>query len=91
MMAKCLAGLITRLLSAIYCRKQRNEKESAKRARELRIKIENEAHIASYGKAESVIEHYEIQTVMQVPDRDLWITYMKRICQPSFGFAGYSI
>jgi len=38
-----LAGLITYLLLAIYCHEQYNEKVSIKRARELRINIQNEA------------------------------------------------
>ncbi len=38
-----LAGLITYLLLAIYCHEEYNEKVSIKRARELRINIQNEA------------------------------------------------
>jgi hypothetical protein len=41
-MVQILAGLITYLLLAIYCREQHNEKVSIKRVRELRIKIQNE-------------------------------------------------
>lgn len=41
-----LAGLITYLLLAIYCREQHNEKVSIKRVRELRIKIQNEIRTA---------------------------------------------
>ena len=37
-----LAGLITYLLLAIYCREQYNEKVSIQRVRQLRIKIQNE-------------------------------------------------
>jgi len=42
LMVQILAGLITYLLLAIYCREQHNEKVSIKRVRELRIKIQNE-------------------------------------------------
>jgi hypothetical protein len=42
LMVQILAGLITYLLLAIYCREQYNEKVSIKRVRELRIKIQNE-------------------------------------------------
>ena len=43
-MVQILAGLITYLLFAIYCRDQHNEKVSIKRIRKLRIKIQNEIH-----------------------------------------------
>ena len=43
LMVQILAGLITYLLIAIYCRNNFNEKVSIKRVRELRIKIKNEA------------------------------------------------
>lgn len=42
LMVQILAGLITYLLLAIYCREQHNEKVTIKRVRELRIKIQNE-------------------------------------------------
>ena len=42
-MVQILAGLITYLLLAIYCRKHHQEKVSIRRVRELRIKIQNEA------------------------------------------------
>lgn len=42
LMVQILAGLITYLLLAIYCRQQYNEKVSIKRVRQLRIKIQNE-------------------------------------------------
>lgn len=42
LMVQILAGLITYLLLAIYCRKHHNEKVTIKRVRELRIKIQNE-------------------------------------------------
>ena len=42
LMVQLLAGLITYLLIAIYCRNNFNEKVSIKRVRELRIKIINE-------------------------------------------------
>ena len=47
LMVQILGGLITYLLLAIYCRQQHNEKVSIKRVRELRIKIQNEAHIGN--------------------------------------------
>ena len=43
LMVQILAGLITYMLIAIYCRNNFNEKVSIKRVRELRIKIKNEA------------------------------------------------
>jgi hypothetical protein len=46
LMVQILAGLITYLLLAIYCREQHNEKVSIKRVRELRIKIQNEIRSA---------------------------------------------
>jgi len=46
LMVQILAGLITYLLLAIYCREQHNEKVSIKRVRELRIKIKNETRTA---------------------------------------------
>jgi hypothetical protein len=42
LMVQILAGLITYLLLAIYCRENYNEKVSIKRVRELRIQIQNE-------------------------------------------------
>jgi hypothetical protein len=42
LMVQILAGLITYLLLAIYCREQHNEKVSIQRVRQLRIKIQNE-------------------------------------------------
>ena len=47
LMVQILAGLITYLLLAIYCRDQHNEKVSIKRVRELRIKIQNEIRTAT--------------------------------------------
>jgi len=43
LMIQILAGLITYLLLAIYCRENYNEKVSIKRVRELRTQIQNEA------------------------------------------------
>jgi len=60
LMVQILAGLITYLLLAIYCREQHNEKVSIKRVRELRINIQNEIRIASSGIAESNFENYAI-------------------------------
>ena len=59
-MVQILAGLITYLLLAIYCREQHNEKVSIKRVRELRIKIQNEIRIASSGIVGSNFEHHGI-------------------------------
>jgi len=59
LMVQILAGLITYLLLAIYCREQHNEKVSIKRVRELRIKIENETRIACNGVVGSDIEYHE--------------------------------
>jgi hypothetical protein len=58
LMVQILAGLITYLLLAIYCREQHNEKVSIKRVRDLRIKIENEARISCNGIVGSNIEYH---------------------------------
>ena len=50
LMVQILAGLITYLLLAIYCREQHNEKVSIKRVRELRIRIQNETRITRNGR-----------------------------------------
>jgi len=42
LMVQILAGLITYLLLATYCREQHSERVNIKRVRELRIKIQNE-------------------------------------------------
>jgi hypothetical protein len=47
LMVQILAGLITYLLLAIYCREQHNERVNIKRVRELRIKIQNEIRTAT--------------------------------------------
>ena len=59
LMVQILAGLITYLLLAIYCREQYNEKVSIKRVRELRIKIQNEIRIATNNVAKSQYEKTE--------------------------------
>jgi hypothetical protein len=59
LMVQILAGLITYLLLAIYCREQHNEKVSIKRVRELRIKIENEVRTACNGIVGSNIDNHE--------------------------------
>jgi hypothetical protein len=46
LMVQILAGLITYLLLAIYCREKHKEKVSIKRVRELRIQIQNETRSA---------------------------------------------
>ena len=61
-MVQILAGLITYLLLAIYCREQHNEKVSIKRVRELRIKIQNEIRIASSGVFGSNFENHGISS-----------------------------
>jgi hypothetical protein len=60
LMVQILAGLITYLLLAIYCREQHNEKVSIKRVRELRIKIQNEIRIATSSIVGSSSENYGI-------------------------------
>jgi hypothetical protein len=62
LMVQILAGLITYLLLAIYCREQHNEKVSIKRVRELRIKMQNEIRIASSGIVGSNFENNGIST-----------------------------
>ena len=47
LMVQILAGLITYLLLAIYCREQHDEKVSIKRVRALRINIQNEIRMAT--------------------------------------------
>jgi hypothetical protein len=61
-MGQILAGLITYLLLAIYCREQHNEKVSIKRVRELCIKIQNEIRIASSGIVGSNFENNGISS-----------------------------
>ena len=56
-MVQILAGLITYLLLATYCREPHNEEASTKRVRELRIKLHNEMHIADSGFVGSNSEH----------------------------------
>ena len=58
-MVQILAGLITYLLLAIYCREQHNEKVSIKRVRELRINIQNEIRMTSSNINESQYENIE--------------------------------
>ena len=60
LMVQILAGLITYLLLAIYCREQHNEKVSIKRVRELRIKIQNEIRVASSSTVGSISENDKI-------------------------------
>jgi len=63
LMVQILAGLITYLLLAIYCREQHNEKVSIKRVRELRIKIQNETRDAKNGTDGSNFENVAISKV----------------------------
>jgi len=60
LMVQILAGLITYLLLAIYCREQHNEKVSIKRVRELRIKIQNEIRIDNSGMVGSNLKYHTI-------------------------------
>jgi hypothetical protein len=60
LMVQILAGLITYLLLAIYCREQHNEKVSIKRVRELRIKIQNETRITRTGTDGPGLKNYKI-------------------------------
>ena len=60
LMVQILAGLITYLLLAIYCREQHNEKVSIKRVRELRIKIQNETRITKNGTGGPDLKNYKI-------------------------------
>ena len=62
LMVQILAGLITYLLLAIYCREQHNEQVSIKRVRDLRIKIQNEIRIASSDMTGSSFETYGISS-----------------------------
>jgi len=57
LMVQILAGLITYLLLAIYCREQHNEKVSIKRVRELRIKIDNEIRNATSNGVEPTFKN----------------------------------
>jgi hypothetical protein len=57
LMVQILAGLITYLLLAIYCREQHNEKVSVKRVRELRINIQNEMSLDDSSSVGSNPEH----------------------------------
>ena len=59
-MVQILAGLITYLLLAIYCREQHNEKVSIKRVRELRIKIDNEIRNATSNGVGPTFENQKI-------------------------------
>ena len=56
LMVQILAGLITYLLLAIYCREQHNENVSIKRVRELRINIQNEIRMANSNVGEPCYE-----------------------------------
>jgi len=62
LMVQILAGLITYLLLAIYCREQHNEKVSIKRVRELRINIQNEMRMANSNVVESQYEKNEFSS-----------------------------
>jgi len=62
LMVQILAGLITYLLLAIYCREQHNEKVSIKRVRELRINIQNEIRISGSSEVGSNFENHAISS-----------------------------
>jgi len=76
-MVQILAGLITYLLLAIYCREQHNEKVSIKRVRELRIKIQNETRAAKDGTGGPNLKNTRFQKFMQAPNRKLLISFKK--------------
>ena len=63
LMVQILAGLITYLLLAIYCREQHNEKVSIKRVRELRIKIQNETRAAKDGTSDPNLKKAAISKI----------------------------
>ena len=65
LMVQILAGLITYLLLAIYCREQHNEKVSIKRVRELRIKIQNEIRALGFDRATSKRGGIQLPLYMQ--------------------------
>ena len=70
LMVQILAGLITYLLLAIYCRAQHNEKVSIKRVRELRINIQNEIRMATSNVDGSCYEkRVSLNYIMQVLNR----------------------
>ena len=65
-MVQIIAGLITYLLLAIYCREQHNEKVSIKRVRELRIKIQNETRSNGNGAVDQDLKNYDISKVYAI-------------------------
>ena len=65
-MVQIIAGLITYLLLAIYCREQHNEKVSIKRVRELRIKIQNETRSNGNGAVDRDLKNYDISKVYAI-------------------------
>ena len=66
LMVQILAGLITYLLLAIYCREQHNEKVSIKRVRELRIKIQNETRSTRDGTVDLDFKNSNISEVYAI-------------------------
>ena len=58
LMVQILAGLITYLLLAIYCRNHHNEKVTIKRVRELKIKIQNELRSTDDRKLKTIYERF---------------------------------
>jgi hypothetical protein len=66
LMVQIIAGLITYLLLAIYCREQHNEKVSIKRVRELRIKIQNETRSNGNGAVDRDLKNYDISKVYAI-------------------------
>jgi len=67
LMVQILAGLITYLLLAIYCRNQHNEKVSIKRLRELRTNIQNEIRLATTSVDESHHERHSVSSYYASP------------------------
>ena len=66
LMVQIIAGLITYLLLAIYCREQHNEKVSIKRVRELRIKIQNETRSTRDGTVDLDFKNSNISEVYAI-------------------------
>jgi hypothetical protein len=63
LMVQILAGLITYLLLAIYCHRQFNERVSIKRARQLRIKIQNKLRAGIFETLDSNFEKLQLQKI----------------------------
>ena len=60
-MVQILAGHITYLLLAIHCHQNHGEPVNIKRARELRIKIQNELRVAEASSNSQILKEQEQQ------------------------------